>query len=146
MTEQPFFSVVIPTYARPQQLAACLDALAAVDFARDRFEVVVSDDGSPESPEQRVAAMRDLLAVRLIRGAHSGPASARNRGAVNSRGRYLVFIDDDCLPTAGWLAALEQRFAELARYPLEQLDHEIEIPRNLFSGGRFLRDAALALP
>ncbi len=34
-----------------------------MDFARDRFEVVVSDDGSPESPEQRVAAMRDLLAV-----------------------------------------------------------------------------------
>jgi len=42
----PFFSVIIPTYQRPLQLATCLQALAKLDYPRERFEVIVVDDGS----------------------------------------------------------------------------------------------------
>ena len=43
---QPYFSVIIPTHARPDRLAACLEALANLDYPRDRFEVIVVDDGT----------------------------------------------------------------------------------------------------
>jgi len=46
MTALPTFSVVIPTYRRPERLVACLRSLAALDYPRDRFEVIVVDDGS----------------------------------------------------------------------------------------------------
>ena len=48
-SRNPLFSVVIPTYARPQALAACLSGLAAVDFPGDGFEILVADDGSPST-------------------------------------------------------------------------------------------------
>lgn len=99
-------SVVVPTYDRPEQLGGCLAALARQDVDRDRFEVVVVDDGSPTSPRAAVADHEDRLAVRLLRQDNAGPAAARNRGAHAARGRLLAFTDDDCRPDPGWLAAL----------------------------------------
>ena len=32
---QPVFSIIVPTYNRPRQLAACVDALARLDYSRD---------------------------------------------------------------------------------------------------------------
>ena len=39
--EPPVFSIVIPTYNRPEQLATCLQALTHLQYPRDRFEVIV---------------------------------------------------------------------------------------------------------
>lgn len=105
------FSIIVPTYRRPSLLSDCLHSLAALAFERDRFEVIVVDDGSGAPPEAVVnAASRDLR-VRLLCRPHQGPAAARNAGAALAVGRYLAFTDDDCRPAPGWLAALAGRFA-----------------------------------
>jgi GT2 family glycosyltransferase len=111
MAEQPFFSVVVPTRARPERLRACLQGLSELGFPADRFEVVVSDDGSPVSPEPVVTPFRERLRLRLVVGPNAGPGAARNRGAARATGRYLAFVDDDCVPAPDWLTALERRFA-----------------------------------
>jgi len=108
----PHFTVVVPTYDRPRQLAECLAALADLDYPRERFEVVVADDGTPASPERVVAGFRDRLDLRLLTLPHGGPARARNAGAEVARGEYLAFTDDDCAPAVNWLRCLAARFAE----------------------------------
>lgn len=105
------FSVVIPTYRRPKQLARCLEALASLDYPHDDFEVIVVDDGSADPPSAEVAAFRGLLDITLIPQPHSGPATARNTGAALARGRFLAFIDDDCAPAPTYLSRLADRFA-----------------------------------
>ena len=112
--ERPFFSVVVPTFQRPEGLARCLEALAAQEFPRDRFEVVVVDDGSAEPPRSVVARFARMLDVRLIEQRNSGPAAARNAGAAAARGDYLAFTDDDCRPDPHWLRALDD---VVARHP-----------------------------
>jgi GT2 family glycosyltransferase len=107
----PTFSVVVPTYARPDQLRASLEALARLDYPRERFEVIVVDDGSPMPLEPVVAPLRDQIAVSLVRQANAGPAAARNAGAARARNRFLAFTDDDCAPEPGWLAAFARRLA-----------------------------------
>jgi len=109
---QPFFSIIVPTYDRPRQLAACLQSLAALDYPRDHFEVIVVDDGSEVPPETLVASFRDKMDVTLLAQSHSGPAAARNLGAARAKGRFLAFTDDDCAPTPGWLQKLATRFAQ----------------------------------
>lgn len=96
------FSVIVPTHNRPRQLRDCLAALACQDFPKDQFEVIVVDDGS-EPP------LTADPGFRLLRQPHAGPAVARNTGAAHARGRWLAFTDDDCLPAANWLTALEAR-------------------------------------
>jgi glycosyltransferase involved in cell wall biosynthesis len=113
MTEAlPFFSVVIPTHGRPSELRACLQALCAVDYPADRFEVIVVDDGSPTPVESVVALFRERLTVALVRQEKSGPAAARNTGVAKAKGTLLAFTDDDCLPDPGWLRELARRLAE----------------------------------
>lgn len=107
----PSFTVVVPTYNRRQQLAECLEALAGLDYPRDRFQVLIVDDQSDRSPEDIVAAYRDRIDVELIVQPHGGPARARNAGGHAAKGDYLAFTDDDCRPSPGWLASLATAFA-----------------------------------
>lgn len=105
MTE-PIVSVVVPTFNRPRRLRDCLEGLAAQQFDRPRFEVIVVDDGSPRplaNPGERIT---NHLEFRIVRQARAGPGSARNAGAAVARGRYLAFIDDDCVPAPDWLARI----------------------------------------
>jgi glycosyltransferase involved in cell wall biosynthesis len=102
---RPTYSVVVPTYQRGTALERCLHALASQTLERDRFEVIVVDDGSIAPPRAAVARASALLDVRLIEQANAGPASARNAGARAARGEYVVFTDDDCRPDPGWLRA-----------------------------------------
>jgi cellulose synthase/poly-beta-1,6-N-acetylglucosamine synthase-like glycosyltransferase len=106
----PYISIVIPTYNRPTVLASCLRAIAGLAYPRDRFEVIVVDDGGSAPLEQILAPYREL-SLKLIHQANSGPAAARNRGAREATGELLVFTDDDCAPAPDWLARFAERHA-----------------------------------
>jgi glycosyltransferase involved in cell wall biosynthesis len=100
----PSFSIVVPTRNRPQELAACLAALARLDYPRAQLEVIVVDDGSDDPVE----IDEDGLTVALVRQENAGPAQARNTGANAAQGTFLAFTDDDCEPHPSWLVAAER--------------------------------------
>jgi len=100
------FSIVIPTYNRTERLQLCLQSIAQLDYPRRHFEVIVVDDGSRIPIKPITDQFADPLAIRLIKQKNAGPASARNTGAAEARGNYLVFTDDDCQPDANWLQAV----------------------------------------
>jgi glycosyltransferase involved in cell wall biosynthesis len=106
----PLFSIIIPTYSRPEQLAACLEAIANLNYPRERFEVIVVDDGSPSPLHGVAASIGARVVVKTVRKHHSGPAAARNKGATCALGHFLVFTDDDCLPDRNWLRAFAEHF------------------------------------
>lgn len=109
----PTVTVVIATHARPAQLDACLEGMAKLDRVAGGLEIVIVDDGGPQSLEPLIGAWNQLP-VRLTVRKRGGPAKARNTGAEMARGRFLAFIDDDCIPLPGWLSALVR---ELERRP-----------------------------
>lgn len=106
----PYFSVVIPTYERPRQLAACLEAVARQDYAPDRFEIIVVNDGGHRSVEDAIDQAGDGPRIRLVHQDNAGPAAARNHGARIASGEYIAFTDDDCAPAAGWLKSFSKEF------------------------------------
>lgn len=109
---QPFFSIVIPTYNRPERLATCLQSLARLDYPRERFEVIAVDDGSEMPVECAVEPVQSQLHIMLLKQPNAGPAKARNTGAFRAKGEFLAFTDDDCTPAPDWLTTLAARFAE----------------------------------
>ena len=99
-------SVVIPACNRPGSLAACLGRLApgTQSLPADDYEVIVTDDS-------RDFAVRDMIREKYpwaqwTQGPRRGPAANRNHGARQARAAWLAFVDDDCVPSAGWLQAL----------------------------------------
>lgn len=104
------FTVIIPTYERPDSLSDCLRGLTQLDSPRERFEVIVVDDGGVASLDTVIEPFRSIMDVRLIARPHQGGGAARNAGAAAARGRYLAFTADDCVPEVNWLQAFEDRY------------------------------------
>ena len=102
-------SVVVPTHGRPKSLALCLTALSEQTLPRHLFEVVVCDDGSPEPVAPAIEKFRERIALTVVTRPRSGPAAARNEGARHTKGRFIAFTDDDCVPAPNWLETLLER-------------------------------------
>ncbi|HKO60825.1 MAG TPA: glycosyltransferase [Pyrinomonadaceae bacterium] len=107
----PFFSVIIPTYERPAQLTICLRALSRLDYPRERFEVIVINDGGAGPFGIVIEKLSGDLNLKTYAQRNTGPAGARNFGAVHALGEFLAFTDDDCEPDKSWLKALADEFS-----------------------------------
>jgi GT2 family glycosyltransferase len=105
-----FFSVIIPTYNRPDRVKECLASLLQLDYRRDRMEIIIVDDGSKTRLDEIISPYQNQINITLIRQENSGPAQARNLGAFTAKGEFLAFTDDDCTPTSDWLTQLELQF------------------------------------
>lgn len=104
----PLISVVIPAYNAREVLDACLDALERQTLSREKYEIIVVDDGSTDGT-QEIAANRDVV---LIYQRHRGAAAARNAGARRAEGEIIIFTDADCMPEPNWIEAIASRFAD----------------------------------
>ncbi len=111
----PFFSVVIPTYNRPDNLLRNLQALTRQSFPD--FEVVVVDQSDPavEIPEE----FKQKLAIRYVYSQQRGPALARNKGIREATGLVIAFTDDDCIPETDWLEKAAHYFDQASIAGLE---------------------------
>jgi mycofactocin glycosyltransferase len=96
-------SVVIPAYQAAETIAHCIEAVRSQRFPKGRLEIVVVDDGSRDATGMIARRYTD---VRVITQSNAGAAAARNRGWRESSGRWIAFLDSDCVPSRGWLAAL----------------------------------------
>jgi GT2 family glycosyltransferase len=100
-------TAIVATRDRPDELAACVQALhrQRTDVALD---ILVVDDRSQASVAvaQAVAA---APGARLIVGPEPGVSCARNAGVLAARTDYIAFTDDDCLVQPGWARALLER-------------------------------------
>ena len=113
MTEPtPSFSIIVPVFALPAQLAECLEAMSHLRPPPGGFEVIVVDDGSPEALDRVTESYRDKLNLTLLRQTNRGPASARNAGSLAARGSLLAFTEADCRPKPDWLTALAHCFQQ----------------------------------
>jgi glycosyltransferase involved in cell wall biosynthesis len=92
-TDPPVLSVIVPAHRGESLLPDTLRALTESDLPRERWELVVVDDASPDRTALVAARFADTV-VRLSGKPH-GPSYARNRGFEASRGDVLVFVDAD---------------------------------------------------
>ena len=129
---RPFVSIVIPSRNRPKRLQQCLAAITGLDYPRDKFEVIVVDDGSSSQLDPIVGLFSEKIKLFLLKQDHAGPAAARNRGVQQAKGEFIIFTDDDCMASSDWLTSL---VGFLAKKPDSMIGGEIlnALPGNLFS-------------
>jgi histidinol-phosphate phosphatase family protein len=103
--------VVIPTTGRPS-LRNLVRALGELEGPRPERVIVVDDRRQP-APPLRLGAPGAGPTVEVVWGPGRGPAAARNAGWRAARADWVCFLDDDVVPSAGWLRCLQEDLAEL---------------------------------
>jgi glycosyltransferase involved in cell wall biosynthesis len=107
----PDCSLIVATYRRPGEIRRLVETVA--DLEEPPAEVLVVD-GSPDGASEaalRACAGERRLPFRLscVRS-QPGLTLQRNIGIDASRGELLFFLDDDCLPQAGYFRIVRDIF------------------------------------
>ena len=89
----PTVSVIVPLYNAREVIRETLESIRSQTWTD--YEIVVVDDGSTDGSGETVQKFDGIL--RYIRQENAGVAAARNRGIMESSGRYLALLDHDDL-------------------------------------------------
>jgi GT2 family glycosyltransferase len=107
----PFFSVVIPTYERPDELKKCLLSLRLENQkGAPMYEILVTDDSVTTRCKNLVT--KDFPDASWGIGKRNGPAGNRNAGVNRAKGEWVVFLDDDCIASDGYLESYANAIVE----------------------------------
>lgn len=102
----PIVSIVIPVFNRASLTRAILDALLAGQSGPP-LELIVVDDASSDETPKLLGGYRDRIRV-VTQVENQGFGRACNDGAAAASGssEFLLFLNNDISPCAGWLDAL----------------------------------------
>ncbi|MGH8162942.1 MAG: glycosyltransferase family 2 protein [Rhodanobacteraceae bacterium] len=100
-------TVQLCTYNRAGLLERVLEACFEQTAVAGSYEVVLVNDGSTDTTPQVIARARTRATCdfQVIDQPNSGLAAGRNAGIARAAGERIIFIDDDVLPTPGFVAA-----------------------------------------
>lgn len=110
------YSIIIPVFNRPDEVDELLESLTRQTAGRDRFEVVVVEDGSVQPCGEVVEKYADRLDIHYFVKQNSGPGPSRNYGVERAKGDYVLILDSDVVLPEGYLDAVDR---ELAASPCE---------------------------
>jgi len=108
------YSIIIPSFNRADELSDLLNSIQKIDFPRDRFEVIISDDGSTDNTEKLVKEKiaEDKFELHYISQKNQGPGAARNTGMNKAKGDFFIFIDSDVTMPNDWLSNIDKTVTE----------------------------------
>jgi glycosyltransferase involved in cell wall biosynthesis len=103
-TAQPLVSIVVPAYRAAGRIRETLDSAFAQVYPN--FEIVLVNDGSPDSAELEQAIRGYDARLVYIKQENRGPSGARNTAIQRARGKYIACLDSDDIYLPHHLSAL----------------------------------------
>lgn len=98
-------SIVITTYNREKNLFKIISSLnKQTNISKSKIEIIICDSNSKRKNSVLTYIKNFLnLSIFYFNCPINHQAYKRNYGAKKSRGKYLIFIDDDCFPDSNFL-------------------------------------------
>lgn len=103
------FSIIVPVYNRPQEVEELLASLCQ-QTVKD-FEVVIVEDGSSLPCEEVCHRFAHQLAIQYMVKPNGGPSAARNYGAKQAKGDYLLILDSDIIAPPTYIEEIQHELA-----------------------------------
>lgn len=111
-SDWPSVSFVIAAYNEERVIADKIRNTLALDYPRERLEVIVVSDGSNDGTPQIAASFAEQGVCGLHEPPRRGKSSALNRGVARACGELVVFSDANNDFAPGAVQALARHFAD----------------------------------
>lgn len=107
----PFFSTIIPTFNRSEQVQTAIESVLSQDFKDN--EIIIVDDGSNDQTAE-ILEKKYGARIKVLSQENEGVSSARNTGIKEASGEWLAFLDSDDL----WLKnKLSKQYEFIKNHP-----------------------------
>lgn len=106
----PFVSIIIPVRNEGSILGKCLESIQALDYPKDKIEIIVADGVSGDNSRQIAV---DFGAV-VVENERKIVASGRNSAFKIAKGEIIAFTDADCRLDKNWLKEALKYFNDAA--------------------------------
>ena len=100
----PFVTIIIVHYSGKRLLKGCLDSLRRLDYPKDKYEVLVVDNGSTDGSVKYI--QQNYPEVRVLVNDLNNYCRANNIGIRGSRGEYVALLNNDTRVDRQWLIEL----------------------------------------
>lgn len=133
-----FISIVIPTYNRSQYLLKILNILKSNSINFCRFEIVICDSFSKDHTKTKINTFKSFnrnLNIRYLNLNKNIHSIKRNKGILKTKGRYIIFLDDDCIPERTFVKDYYKIFSNYKNKNniyCGSVDYQKEIKKNNF--------------
>ncbi|NQT02512.1 MAG: glycosyltransferase family 2 protein [Planctomycetes bacterium] len=117
MSGLPIITAVICTRDRAHFLDKCIKSLLEQSLDREKYEILVIDNGSTDTTGDIIKCFADEAVIRSVYEPVIGLSRARNTGWQNAKGQYVGYIDDDAVAEEGWLESALWCFENLSPMP-----------------------------
>jgi glycosyltransferase involved in cell wall biosynthesis len=93
MQDAPLVSVIMPAYNTSLYIKEAVESVFKQTF--DDFEMIVVNDGSPDTPQMEAELAPFMDRIRYLRQSNRGSSGACNAAIRAARGRYIARLDSD---------------------------------------------------
>ncbi|WP_019156025.1 glycosyltransferase [Robertmurraya massiliosenegalensis] len=130
MKGNPILSIIIPVYNVEAYIRKCIESILNQTYKN--IEIIAIDDGSTDN-SLKILKQYELNNnnITVISQENSGQSVARNKGIMQSRGKYIHFLDsDDYITTESYknmLHLMEKHNLDLIRFGAEPFIDDVEI-------------------
>lgn len=90
-------SVIMSTYNKAKYLDLTLAGYQLQTY-KD-FEIIVVDDGGSDDTQSIIEKYKAMLNINYLKQNNTGIAKARNKALQIAKGRYIIIVDDDRIPS-----------------------------------------------
>jgi len=111
MTKKPLISVIVPVYNQEKFVARCLRSLVNQDFSKEKYEIIVINDGSTDKTAVAMKPFTDSMTLIEL-SENIGLSGAINKGIGSSKAPYIVRVDSDDFVNEHFLSVLYMFLAE----------------------------------
>ena len=111
MNHKTKFDVIVPCYNVEHIVEKSLDSILSQKYPKDKFSVIVIDDGSTDNTLKYLNRFNTEQNFTLISlESNKGLSAARNHGIRNGNSEIICFIDSDMVVQSDWLLKMEKIF------------------------------------
>lgn len=107
------YSIVIPTHNNYEYLSQCINGILSASPG-DETEIIVVDNGSTDETAAYLAFVKESNpTLKIVTNNHNtGFCTATNQGMEVASGDYIIWMNDDAIPSPYWLEKMERNLTD----------------------------------